>query len=47
MAWPNAVRRALIVLGYGAKEAADVLAKVHRADASAEELVRASLVALR
>ena len=40
-------QRALIVLGYGAKEAADVLAKVHRADASAEELVRAALVELR
>ena len=40
-------QRALIVLGYGAKEAAEALSKIHRADASAEELVRAALVALR
>lgn len=40
-------QRALIVLGFGAKEAADALAKAARPGLSSEELLRAALAALR
>ena len=40
-------QRALLVLGYGAKEAAAALAQVHRHDLAAEDLVRAALGRLR
>ena len=40
-------QRALVVLGFGAKEAADALAKAAQPGMSAEALVRAGLVSLR
>lgn len=40
-------QRALIVLGFGAKEAADALAKAARPGMAAEELLRAALATLR
>ena len=40
-------QRGLIVLGFGAKEATDALAKVHQPGLSAEQLLRAALGVLR
>lgn len=40
-------QRGLIVLGYGTKEAADALAKVHQPGLGAEQLLRAALGVLR